>query len=43
MIPDDKSKIFIPYDNKYKSSVVKELMEEYTNLIEKEKYIDEPK
>ena len=31
------------YDNKYESNVVKKLTEEYTNLIEKEKYIDEPK
>ena len=43
MFQDDKSKIFIPYDNKYESNVVKKLTEEYTNLIEKEKYIDEPK
>ena len=43
MLQDDKSKIFIPYDNKYESNVVKNLTEKYTNLIEKEKYIDEPK
>ena len=35
--------IFIPYDNKYESNVVKKLMEEYTNLIKKEKHTDEPK
>ena len=43
MFQDDKSKIFVPYDDKDESNVVKNLMEEYTNLIEKEKYIDEPK
>ena len=43
MFQDDESKIFIPYDNKYESNVVKKLTEQYTNLIEKEKYIDEPK
>ena len=30
-------------DNKYESNVVKQLTEEYTNLIKKEKHIDEPK
>ena len=43
MFQNDKSKIFIPYGNNYESNVVKKLMEEYTNLIEKEKYIDGPK
>ena len=43
MFQDDKSKIFVPYDNKYASNVVKKLTEEYTNLIQKEKYADEPK
>ena len=43
MFQDDKSKIFIPYDNKYASNVVKKLTEEYTNLIQKEKYAHEPK
>ena len=35
MFQDDKSKIFIPYDNKYESNNVKKLKEEYTNLIKK--------
>ena len=43
MFQDDKSEIFIPYDNKYESNIVKKLTEEYTNLMEKEKYIDKPK
>ena len=43
MFQDDQSKIFIPYDNKYESNLVKKLTEEYTNLIVKEKCIDEPK
>ena len=37
MFQDDKSKTFIPYDNKYKSNVVKKLTEENTNLIKKRK------
>ena len=52
MFQDDKSKIFIPYDNKYESNNVKKLKEEYTNLIKKKnilmsqlkkkKYFEEP-
>ena len=43
MIQDDKSKIFSPYDYNYESNIVKKSTEEYTNLIEKEKYIGDIK
>ena len=43
MIQDDKSKIFILNDYNYESNIVKKLTEEYTNLIEKEKYIGDTK